>query len=1333
MENYKNVFAFDIGIGSTGSAVSDGAHMLYMGTHVFDGAKEAKESRLNRSARRTLYRKKWRKKQLLHAFSDFNVLSKEEIKQDGYLCYTTNNGVILRPIDKTIYHLRKRALSEKVSKRELLLCLYNILHARGHFLMETIDFVETDKITFQDFEDKFYTSIDGYINILDESKKALSNDILKPVFAGNLTSKDIKSKCNNAEFVLDEKEKDKLIEYLLLITNYVSHPKKIDESLEKDKCRINDLKADESNLPEFLSNAVELYDLMNVSKIMKEFDYLCEVAVNKLDEYEQQMSKDVNSEEYKKYEQDLKGKQAGKNHLRAVRNLENGFPNGLYVKEARAILRKQQEYYPEITGAFIEVCESIISARIPYNMGPQGKNAKNKWAIKNGNFKYSYDYSMKHGEKPVNEYETIKAWKDRMRSHCTYLPDEFALPKGSLVAETFSILNEMNILKAVSENEDTYYLTYEDKVKVFDQLFLTGKEVKYSEVAELLHLKSFGARNSENSNGKFNNKFTLYPTIAKKIPQLKLESIIDIFDIFSEDEKIKKIEDIILSINLYNEEKSKIDYFHNECHYSEDVSKTLAKLKSNGFYAFSEKFILKYPMNEYGDSLLSLLFDDNTSEYTNEQMTLISQATDEYGNPVNFSANKYEKILENNGGKLGIDLLMNEDKPIIPISRPVIRGLNEAMKVYQALVDVYGIPERVIIETARDLKDHSIVGEQPAKHFDKMKSLYDYLENKVKENKKYKKEVENWEDIAQYEAKNKTKIELYIRQNGIDLLTGEKIKINHLEDYEIDHILPRGYGDDSMDDKMLISKLANAKKGNKLPLEFIESNEKIGDKVIFSGSYVKRVEELYEMKLISEKKKQRLLLESQDLDEFINQNLVDTRYIIREFMAILNAYNKYHNYDTHIVSLRATYTSLYRKAFNFDKVRGYGDQHHAHDAALLIVADKTLSSYYPNYDLRKHKESPTKGKSYSDFIKEMVSTDKDTTRSLKYFIRGMFEKAYGTSCESPFSIITEIKNTVPFYSTKVEKNYKGKFFDATIAKQSSYKDTDVLSIVGVNNYKQVFSRVNCAAVDFYKVTDKKGNKKHIAIHIPKVIVDKDGNINKEKYIALIKKHYKANELLDENGELITGYFRFRAYKNDIIYNTAANCAMTFNIGSIANKLLELKYINVFSYNEIYVTGNKIRNQLINEFDLKTKSNKDGVDFNEIDKSCYVDYVNRHYWNLNSDDKSDDKKLKSANKEVQNDRNVYDLANHLAYLSLIIDRPGTPPTVVGQYMPAADNNIIKADSDAQYIKLKYNILGLRFIDNPSGNLIVVSPKEIPGAFKQIKKEEFTWQLANDAIK
>lgn len=169
------IFGFDIGIGSTGVAViSDDGNLAYDGTHVFNTAEEASESRKNRGARRNLSRKKWRKNQLLEAFDDFNVLSKQETSQNGYLCYTVNTDTIQRPLEKTVYHLRKKGLLEQISKRELLLCLYNMLHARGHFLMETIDFANTNTISFDDFKEHFYTTVDEIIHISDNEKHSIN-------------------------------------------------------------------------------------------------------------------------------------------------------------------------------------------------------------------------------------------------------------------------------------------------------------------------------------------------------------------------------------------------------------------------------------------------------------------------------------------------------------------------------------------------------------------------------------------------------------------------------------------------------------------------------------------------------------------------------------------------------------------------------------------------------------------------------------------------------------------------------------------------------------------------------------------------------------------------------------------------------------------------------------------------------------------------------------------------------------------------------------------------------------------------------------------------------
>lgn len=1339
-----NTLGLDIGITSIGAALLNEKDVVYMGVRMFDSAQEASVSRKARSQRRNLSRKRWRKEQLIDAFDDFGIIAKDESKQEGYLSFTTNNGVIVKPIDRTVYHLRSRALKEKVSKREILLCLYNILHARGHFLSEMTNFEEGENYSFVDFKNIFYDLTSTYISYTSGLKKEI-DDILLYIFESDKIEKDeIRFKVKGIKNSINEYEETKLENIMYILGGYNGNALKIDDKFDKyEKCYINKLKSTEDDVDDFLIRIVELYDMAQIHKVLKNHNYICEVAVDKLNAFYGIVDKyGTNSKEFEDTIEELK-KNIAENkkkknedkpikHYRVVRNLGNVFPNGLYVKECNDILINQQQYYPEITEGFIEVCKSIVSARIPYYIGPLDEEATNAWVKKNGKIKYSYSYALKNDEKVIDVPESIKKWKSRMISSCTYLPQDedgnknAALPKGSFISETFNILNELNILTAIDKNGNEYYLTTKDKFDIFNNLFLEKKKVEYKEVAKLLDIENYGPKSSKDL--FFNNGYTLYFQIANIVPRLKLKSI---DDFFNNKEKIDEIEDIILALNLYDEEKNKFEYF--EKRYGASVAKKLAKLKSTSFCSYSRKFVLETVFDVEGNSLIDKLFEDNKSTYKNEQMTLISRATDINGNHVDYLSNKYVQRIRNNNNKLDYKILVDGDKPIIPISRPVLRSLNECMKVYLQILESYGVPDRIVIETARDFKDFSENKVKTVKFFDNAKKQYENLLKELKDSK-YKvystyNQMEKFGELEEYLTKNKDKISLYISQMGTDLLTGEKIYLNNLDAYEIDHILPRGFGDNSMDDKMLIAKKVNTKKGNRLPIQFINSNEQVeGHKILIESEFLKRVFALYDMGAISQKKYERLTLKNSDeLDEFLNQNLVDTRYVIREFMSILRAYNQINNYNTHIVALKSAYTSTYRMAFGMDKVREYGDQHHAHDAALLCIADKTLSAYYPNYDRREYNkvECENKFNSYNGFLKAISdsNTDNDSKAELKNFIKYMYRKAYNVSAIDHNSIIDKIKNYVPYYSVKVERNYTGVLFKATIHPQKDYKDTDVLTIIGVNDEKKVFNDINSVAVDFYKFTNKKGEKEHLAVHIPKVIVDKDGNIIKEKYVDLIKKHYKKPEVLDENDE--PKCFRFRAFKNDLVYETENKTLFKFNIGSIVNKKLELKFVNIFSYNDIYVYGREIRNLLCDRFDIKTKLNKEGNLFSEISKEEMVKVVNDVYWKV----PCEDKKIQTTVKKVNECKNIYDFSNSLAYIGLLINRPGTPPTIDGQYMPVVNANTITRD-DTEYVKLKYNILGVKTYVNNDGGFEVRTP--IQGQFTKVRKEEFSWQVSKNSL-
>ena len=79
-----NTLGLDIGIGSIGSAlISDNNKVVYMGVRMFNPAQEASTSRIHRSQRRNLSRKRWRKEQLIDAFDDFGIVKKENPNERG--------------------------------------------------------------------------------------------------------------------------------------------------------------------------------------------------------------------------------------------------------------------------------------------------------------------------------------------------------------------------------------------------------------------------------------------------------------------------------------------------------------------------------------------------------------------------------------------------------------------------------------------------------------------------------------------------------------------------------------------------------------------------------------------------------------------------------------------------------------------------------------------------------------------------------------------------------------------------------------------------------------------------------------------------------------------------------------------------------------------------------------------------------------------------------------------------------------------------------------------------------------------------------------------------
>lgn len=170
--------SIDPGLNNVGWALFDEENkkMVEMGVRKFEPAKEAKISRLKRSARRNNGRKKWRKQQLKQAFIDFNLIGEDEFKNSQF--YEFHPEQYKAAGVKNLMDLRCYALQNKVTYQELFQCIYNILKYRGNFLRDDIDFENgeslTEELLIQEITNFMIKSLQLDIDNLDKLKESIS-------------------------------------------------------------------------------------------------------------------------------------------------------------------------------------------------------------------------------------------------------------------------------------------------------------------------------------------------------------------------------------------------------------------------------------------------------------------------------------------------------------------------------------------------------------------------------------------------------------------------------------------------------------------------------------------------------------------------------------------------------------------------------------------------------------------------------------------------------------------------------------------------------------------------------------------------------------------------------------------------------------------------------------------------------------------------------------------------------------------------------------------------------------------------------------------------------
>lgn len=570
---------------------------------------------------------------------------------------------------------------------------------------------------------------------------------------------------------------------------------------------------------------------------------------------------------------------------------------------------------------------------------------------------------------PYGWEEDVKKWYVSMMGRCTYYPEELRSVKYSYSASLFNILNELNNL--VIARDENSKLTKEEKELLIEKVFKVVKtKPSLQKIAKALDVKPEdikGYRIDKSDKPEFST-IKIYHDIKAAVNNKEV----------TEDEQL--LDEIAEILTIWQSEEDIIDELSklNATLSESDILK-ISKLKGyTGTHALSLKLIKE--------------INHELWETKKNHMGIISSM----------------KLRPRNMDFKGLNKIPVDFVDEWILSPVVKRSLVQAIKVVNEVFKQYGTPKDIIIELARE------------KNSDDKKKFIQKLQ---KENEKLNKEVREILNLHKRGDKGLfEKLKLWHLQDGFCMYSAQQIKIQDLitnsENYEIDHIIPRSVSyDDSMNNKVLVKLEENQKKSKQTPFQYLSSG--VGE--ITYPEYKKHVLSLAKDKKRITKKKLGYLLEERDIKkfdvqkEFINRNLVDTRYATREIMNLLKLYFKDNNIETKVKSINGGFTYFLRGIWGFDKDRNEGYKHHAEDALIIAMADYI----FENRDIFKNENLLMKNNQAVDLETGEILQEEDF--KAKFFENNMYKN---------INAIKEYQNFK--YSKRVDKKPNRELMNETI-------------------------------------------------------------------------------------------------------------------------------------------------------------------------------------------------------------------------------------------------------------------------------------------------------------
>lgn len=999
-KNSEYYLGLDCGTESVGFAVTDLAYKVLKfngksiwGSRVFDEANTAEERRTHRSARRRYWRKKERIKILQALFSG------EITKKDPLFFQRLNDSSYL-PEDKTvhqsnslfddpdykdadffrqyptIFHLRYALAKGEVidDPRLLYLALHHIIKNRGHFLFSMSDNFQS----VMDLQPLLNDISDISESIYDGSRIGFTDydQFQRAILKKRITDKKRKLK----ELIIFDDNKLITIFSDLFSGSNVKPSKLFQNDTYADLPAISfrETSFEDEVLPVLEDSLTEdeyrfvllfkgVYDWVLLADIMSDSDFISEAKVKQFDKNKKDLAKlkaavKLHSpNEYKKFFHGIApgsfSSYIGRTHsirnervrrpksvtdfYSQVRKLIGPNPDDEYSKEILQsiengtfmpllisfrnsvipyqvnkfemdeILRHASTVFPFLIEkdedglTVINKLDSLIKFRIPYYVGPIGRNDKavSGWAVRKRDGKI-LPWNL-------NDMIDIDASAENfirnMTNKCTYIRTEDVLPRNSLLYSKFLVLNELNNVRI-----NGLRLTVDQKQTVYNELFRKKRKVTQKILIKFIITEGW-YRKDENLeitgiSGDFKSSLGSYIDFSeyienKKITNSEAEEIIKWLTLFPDGREIvcKKIQKAF---------GSKL---------SKDEIKRISSFQYSGWGRLSKKFLAGITARD---------------KRTGESKTIISMMWATQHNLMELLSLDYEFITEL-GAEEPIVKLDYKVVDNLQVSPAVKRQIWQTLKIIDEIEHVMGhAPKKVFIEVTRTKgmvekkttvsRRIDLLGKLSNMKEPETKALYEILDK-------------TYDDAI---VSKRDKLYLYFTQLGKCMYTGKHIEIEDLDNinvYDIDHIYPYSRSDDdSLTNKVLVLKDANAKKGDSFPID-----EDTRKQMIPFWLY------LLNNDLISKEKFYRLTrttaLDAEDDKGFIARQIVESSQTAK---AVAEIIKRYFGNNTKVVYSKARIVSRFRTENDFPKLRALNNLHHAKDAYLNIVVGNVLNTKY---------------------------------------------------------------------------------------------------------------------------------------------------------------------------------------------------------------------------------------------------------------------------------------------------------------------------------------------------------------------------------------------------